>query len=182
MKKHIPLLILMSLVSAQDDFKYRTMVGVGDGYLDFLNLNPTISIRLNQSPYFKNLPTTQYLTIGHGLDDWETYNITYGMLESHLELQNDLAGISLFAGAGLGLWNDGNLGDFNLSGILHPNGVCYMLTGGERLRVWRLPFVGVRINKPNMVKKMFPSIHIGYQSKLATRAFVSPKGIGLKQR
>ena len=182
MKKLLPLLILMSLVSAQDDFKYRTMVGVGDGYLDFLNLNPTISIRLNQSPYFKNLPTTQYLTIGHGLDDWETYNITYGMLESHLELQNDLAGISLFAGAGLGLWNDGNLGDFNLSGILHPNGVGYMLTGGERLRVWRLPFVGVRINKPNVVKKMFPSIHIGYQSKLAARAFVPPKGIGLKQR
>ena len=149
----------MSLVSAQDDFKYRTMVSGGDGYL-----NPTISIRLNQSPYFKNLPTTQYLTIGHGLDyDGEkSHNITYGMLESHLELQNDLVGVSLFAGAGLGLWNDGNLGDFNLSGILSPNGIGYMLTSGARLRVWRLPFVGVRINKPNMVKKMFPSIHIGY--------------------
>ena len=67
--------------------EYRTMVGGGDGYL-----NPTISIRLNQSPYFKNLPTTQYLTIGHGLDERVTYNITYGMLESHLELQNDLVG------------------------------------------------------------------------------------------
>ena len=144
------------------------MVGVGE-----YNLNPTISIRLNQSPYFKNLPTTQYLTIGHGLDDWETYNITYGMLESHLELQNDLAGISLFAGAGLGLWNDGNLGDFNLSGILSPNGIGYMLTSGARLRVWRL-LVGVRINKPNVVKKMFPSIHTGYQSKSAAGAFVPP--------
>ena len=60
------------------------MVGGGDGYL-----NPTISIRLNQSPYFKNLPTTQYLTIGHGLDDDgdKSHNITYGMLESHLETQ-----------------------------------------------------------------------------------------------
>ena len=141
------------------------MVGVGE-----YNLNPTISIRLNQLPYFKNLPTTQYLTIGHGLDDWETYNITYGMLESHLEFSDR---ISLFAGAGIGLWNDGNLGDFNLSGILHPNGVGYMLTGGARLRVWRL-LVGVRINKPNVVKKMFPSIHIGYQSKSAAGAFVPP--------
>ena len=72
------------------------------------------------------------------------------MLESHLEFSDR---ISLFAGAGIGLWNDGNLGDFNLSGILHPNGVGYMLTGGARLRMWRLPFVGVRINKPNTVKK-----------------------------
>ena len=146
------------------------MVGVGE-----YNLNPTISIRLNQSPYFKNLPTTQYLTIGHGLDDdgEKSHNITYGMLESHLELQNDLAGISLFAGAGLGLWNDGNLGDFNLSGTLHPNGVGYMLTGGARLRLGRL-LVGVRINKSNVVKKMFPSIHIGYQSKSAAGAFVPP--------
>ena len=118
-------------------------------------------------------------------DDGEkSHNITYGMLESHLETQVPVSPvrssaspkiirISLFAGAGLGLWNDGNLGDFNLSGILHPNGVGYMLTGGARLRVWRL-LVGVRINKPNVVKKMFPSIHIGYQSKSAAGAFVPP--------